>query len=46
MDTGSREEVRGSVLERGEGHVCLETLREMLDSLSIESVVAQTANER
>ena len=37
--------VSGSVLEQGEGHVCLEALGEMLGSLGIEFVVAQAASE-
>ena len=36
----------GGVLERLEGLVLLEALREMLGSLCIESVVLETANEK
>ena len=41
-----REMGMGGVLQGGEGLVLLETLREMLGSLGIEVIVAQTAKER
>ena len=39
----SRQAVRGGVLERGEGLVLLQALREVLGGLSIEFIRAQTA---